>query len=184
LFAFLTGWLDLPKTPVAMSPSPRYGNQRAWLRNSSSVQIVQTNNSPSITFPIGRCDGISRSPGDSCCWIESAKRPGIVLMSRETSTRPASAATRRTSGSGAPSGMTPERHENRWRVHGAVSLCQWQDSNRRPPESEGSRLLNRELTPRALEALSHPGRQRIARFELFPSSALLLHVRVDLVRMF
>lgn len=84
-----------------------YGNQRVLLRRSSSVQASQTSNRPSMTLPIGRREWTSSTPGDSWSWLNCAKWAGRVPTSLETSTRPASAVIRRTSGSGVPSRMTP-----------------------------------------------------------------------------
>src|ERR1035438_7734811 len=60
-----------------------------------------------MTAPIGLREGINSTPGDSFCLMNRRKWPGIVATSRETGTRSASAAIRRTSGSGCRPGSTP-----------------------------------------------------------------------------
>jgi hypothetical protein len=85
-----------------------YGSHRTRLRKSSGVQFSQAKSSPSIAAPIDREDGMSKTPGDSRVATKSRKWTLMVRRSAETSTRPSSAAIRKTSGSIAPSGIVPE----------------------------------------------------------------------------
>src|SRR5665647_2212722 len=82
-----------------------YGNQRTWLRKSSGAQVSHTIQSPSMAAPVERDDGMRSTPGDSRSAMNSWKWTRIVRTSRATRTRPASAATRRTSAAGVPSGI-------------------------------------------------------------------------------
>ena len=91
-----------------------HGNHRTWLRKSSGVHVSHTIKSPSMAAPVDRDEGMRSTPGDSRFAMNFWKWAHIVRTSRLTRTRPASAAMRRTSASGALSGIMPaERRKSR-----------------------------------------------------------------------
>src|SRR5579872_1658205 len=110
------------------------------------------------------------------------KCSGIVLTSRETRTRPDSAAIRRTSGSEVPSGITPAAARKSMEAPGVAVPLQSTDLNPRPLETGCSRPPDREIALGALEAVDHLRRERIVGFERFPLIVLRLQIRIDLLR--
>src|ERR1017187_3109597 len=131
-----------------------------------------------MTAPIGLREGINSTPGDSFCLMIRRKWPGIVATSRETGTRSASAAIRRTSGSGCRPGSTPpaprksiagSRRRNPRPISGLRSASAWK----------------RRLKPAALPFRSSLAqnarscREGVAGRDLFVATILIFEIRLD-----
>src|ERR1035441_2990213 len=166
-----------PRTPP--SRHPIYGIQRIRFCKSYGAQFSQTINSPSMTAPIGLREGINSTPGDSFCLMNRRKWPGIVATSRETGTRSASAAIRRTSGSGCRPGSPLRRRENLLPVPAAAILGRSRGLGRRRPGNEGSILLLCPFALPSLKTLDHAGREGVAGLDLFVATILIFEIRLD-----
>jgi hypothetical protein len=77
------------------------GEEAADLIAKSFLWLVKPYEQETLNYqPIGLLEGINSKPGEGFCETNFSRWPGIVRTSRETSTRPASAAIRKTSPSG------------------------------------------------------------------------------------
>src|ERR1022692_2082158 len=132
-----------------------------------------------MTAPIGLREGINSTPGDSFCLMNRRKWPGIVATSRETGTRSASAAIRRTSGSGCRPGSPLRRRENLLPVPAAAILGRSRGLGRRRPGNEGSSLLLCPFALPSLKTFDHAGREWVAGRDLFVATILIFEIRLD-----
>src|ERR1039458_3111889 len=107
------------------------------------------------------------------------KWPGIVATSRETGTRSASAAIRRTSGSGCRPGSPLRRRENLLPVPAAAILGRSRGLGRRRPGNEGSILLLCPFALPSLKTLDHAGREGVAGLDLFVATILIFEICLD-----